>query len=168
MHIRSLLLLITLLMTGILHPGHFVAAAQNTACIGSAEFTANHQLAEQAVDTLIQQHQEIYTKDSSLLTDEDYQTVAQDVAFYATQLILIEAPLNVLPSLYSEVAMYMTLAAMLSTASSAPDTLTVDLSALYDDAGSSLAGALQSNVQALIASCPAYDGVYGKYLTTQG
>lgn len=141
------------------------SAAQNTSCIGAVEFIANHDLAEQAVDTLIQQHQEIYTKDPSLLTPEDYAIVASDVAFYATQLALIEAPEYVKSTLTTEIAMYFTLSAMLYSGVNVTSP-TADLSGLYNQAGTALSMALQNNATALITTCDAYDEVYGNFSDT--
>lgn len=162
--IYAVLTIFILLTTVLVYTGDSKAAAQNTACIGSAEYIANHQLAEQAIAAQIEQHKDIYSKDSSQLTTEDYQTVATDVAFYAGKLAEIQAPLAVRATLMTEIAMYYTLSALLY--STIDPSILVDLTALYNDAGTSLSAALLESAKALIVSCPAYDGVYGKYLAT--
>lgn len=156
----ALLVSVGLLIGGIAVFQERTEAAQNLNCAGSAEYIANHQLAEQALSAQIQQHPEIYNKSSSELTPDDVKIVAGDVAFYVAQLSAIEAPDSVKATLATEIAMYATLSAMLYSAVSVP----IDLSALYDDAGSSLAAALGQQAQALVASCQAYEGVYGDFL----
>lgn len=152
----AIITIIVLLTSILVYTGDTKAAtAQNTACIGAAEYVGDYQMARQALAARAKEHEEIYSKDAAELTADDLKQIKADFEAYLHDLAAIDPPDAAREAWAAEIALWATFIAYLDAGSNG-----------YPVDDLNTAGGILSDYQDTaklhaVQACTALDAIYG-------